>query len=338
MMIWLLFILSTSAFAQSDSNLKAIQKLDEELPTFDEYEQSIEESEFDRQQRKFKPPYKLHSMEKIKASGTQMMSLSAGSPVRNLTDNKNYSLVKQTYVKVYNLEDEHGFKYIVSKDGSVKWRVQSRFTNPIKQELELYEPPTKYTPAPKNIVRAEYDKKLTIRPEFNFYAGIVQGDFMKDLFNDNKASSGTSTQYGVHFFTDWKLPIKVGAVLHYERASFELSDGGKVDYSSISLGPQIKSREFEIFEQPIRFQMHFRVSPLAKATAETASGAVNYKFNSADVLTSIERPIKNSWGEFVLGAYFQAQWLNLKDQSDEVSVEASNEINKSFGLSLAQVF
>ena len=335
-MWWMLILLTPLAYAQDD--LSAIQKLDRELPEIDDYRESKEELEFSRQNRKYLPPTRPVSMERIVESGTQMVSISGGSPLRNLATNKDHMTTKQMYLKVFNREDEHGYKYIQGKDGTVLWRVNNRYVEPIKQELELYEPPLKYTPAPKNIVRSEFDKKLTLPPEVSFYAGMVNGAFMADLFNDSKASNGTSTQYGVHFFTEWKLPIKVGGVLHYEYSTYDLSNGNKINYSSLSLGPQLKSRDFEVFSWPIRLQTQFRVSPLARAAADTNDGAKNYKFNSADVMAGVEHPIKNGLGEFVLGLYVQAQWLNLKDQPDTVSVKASNKTNNSFGLSISQVF
>lgn len=330
-MWWMLLLFTPVAFAQTQVELKAIQDLNEELPTFSDQRFS-EETTVDRRSGKYRPPKQIVSMEKILASGTQMGAVTNGVPVRNLQENKDYILSRRTFVRYFNLEDENGFKYIQNKNGTVTWRILSNYVEPIKEELAMYEPPLKYTPAPGNIVRAEYDKKLSVPPEVSFYAGTAQGDYMADLFDDSEASSGVTTQYGLHFFTQWKLPVKAGAVFHYEQTSY---NGGKIKYSSPSLGPQFKTKEFEILGQPLRFQTQFRVSSLAKALAE---GNVTYKFNSADLLSSIERPIKNSLGEFVVGVFYQAQWLNLKDQSGTVRLKASNETNKSIGLSLAQVF
>lgn len=335
-MLWLFLLLTTPAFAQMD--LSAINELDEELPNYTDNKQSDEEIRIQRQSRRFRPPKRIIGMEEIKNSGTQMGAIQAGVPVRDLKTNKNFTISKPIFVRYFNQEDEHGFKYIQNKSGTVSWRILSRYVEPIKEEIALYVPPLRYTPAPDNIIRAEYDKKLNLPPEVSFYAGVVQGDFMKDLFNDNKAKSGLSNQYGLHFFTQWKLPIKAGAVVHYEKASYRLDNGGQVLYQAPSLGPQFKTKEFEIFGQPIRFQTQFRFSPFARASADTVAGKIIYRFNSADLLTSVERPVKNRFGEFILGFYIQSQWLNLKNQSRFVNVNPTNETNKSFGLSLAQVF
>lgn len=335
-MVWLLALLIAPAFAQVD--LSAIQELDEELPTFNDYKQSDEEIEFTRQNRKFRPPTRVISVEEIKQSGTQVGAIRKGTLLRNIETNKNAEVTKLIYVKTFNLEDEHQFRYIQNKDGSMTWRVKSNMVEPLKEELSMYVPPLQYTPAPTNIVRTVYDKKLNVRPEISFYTGIVRGDYMGDLFNDNKARSGLTNQFNVHFFTEWKLPVKVGGVFHYERASYNLSNGGQVFYTSPSIGPQFKTRDFEFLGQPLRFQTNFRVSPLARATAKTLASNTTVKFNSADLVASLERPIKNGFGEFVVGAFYQSQWLNIRDQSSAVRLQASNETNKSFGLTFAQVF
>jgi len=334
-MIWLVLLFSMPAFSQVD--LSAIQDLDDELPNYQNYKQSDEEIEFQRQNRRYRPPHRIITQDEIFKSGTQQGAIQTGAKLTDLETNKSFRVTKPIYVEYYNLEDENGFKYVLNKSGIVKWRIPSELVEPIKQELDLYVPPHKYTPAPENIVKTEYDRKLSIPPEVSFYTGVVQGDFMKDLFNDNKAKSGISNQYGIHFFTNWKLPVKAGAVLHYEKSSYNLDNGGQVIYSAPSFGPQFKTRDFEILGNPLRLQAQFRVSPLATARADTVNGVVNVKFNSADLLVSLERPIENRFGQFVLGLYSQTQWLNLREQP-AVKVKASNETNKSIGISFAQVF
>lgn len=333
-MLWIFLLASISGFAQV-VDLSAIQELDEELPNYRDYKNTEEEIKFQRIQRKFRPPYRKVALDEIMRSPLETGALKKGSVIREIESNKNYRTHKVMYVKYFKLEDEQGFKYLVNKDENVVWKVPSRFVEPLKEELTLYEPPHKYTPAPTNIVRAEYDKKLNIRPELSFYAGAVVGDYMRDLFDDKKARSGTSTQYGLHFFTQWKLPVIVGGVLHYERSTYQLTSGNKVIYSSPSIGPQIKTQDFQLFDTQVRFQTQLRVSPLARAQIENVNQTV--KFNSTDLLLSLETPFKNQFGEFVLGAFFQNQWLNLKDQENLVNVRATNQTNKSFGISLSQV-
>ncbi len=332
--LWLVLLATTSVFAQKD--LDAIRELEAELPGA--FINPDPTSDFDRLKRRYWPPKRVIQLEKISQSPVVYGAIRKGAYIRNLATNENHQVTRPMYVKFYGLEDENQFKYIIDKNGEVGWRVRSRYVEPIQAELALYVPPLTYTPAPTNLVRTIYDRKLTVPPEVSYYAGRAQGDYMTDLFEDRTARAGTSTQYGVHFFTQWKLPLKAGVVLHYERTSYNLQDGGRVLYSAPSIGPQLKTRDFDFFGRALRFQTHFRISPFARATADTIYGSGTFKFNSTDVLGSLEMPVKNRFGEFVFGLYFQSQWLNLRDQQMPVDLRAANQTNKSWGLSLAQVF
>jgi len=334
--MWWIFFLATSVLAQDQTDLSAIKKIQDELPGHDvkENDQDIYKR---MQHRRYRPPVRPIRMEEILASGTIPGSIREGFQVIRLSDDQGMRLKDQLFVVLYRMPDELGYKYIRNKDGTCTYRVKSDHVDQIKEELVLYEPPMTYTPAPE-IIRAEYDKKLSLVPEAIFYAGMVQGAYMRDLFNDRKANHGVATQYGVHLATDWKIPIKVGFVFHHESAIYDLTGGGQINYSSWSFGPQFKTRDFEISNFPMRVQTQFRVSPFARAQARTQNGSVDYKFNSADFLTSLEHPMKNNWGNFVLGLFFQSQWLGIKHQTEIVRVNPSNAINTSFGFSLAQVF
>jgi hypothetical protein len=335
-MLWPLLLLCSFAFAQDELDLEAIIELGTELPSTEKFDSK------DYDQRKYSSrhryPFKKTSFESILTSGMEHGHVEAGRNLIRIKDNTPVKIPVEFYGKFYRLQDDLGYKYLLGNDGSCKYKIKAELFNSIEQELALYVPPLKYTPAPTNIIRSDYDKKLKILPEATLLVGVVNGSYMRDLFNDDKAASGTTQQYGMHFATDWKLPLKAGLVIHYEKSSYKLSGGGQVLYSAASLGPQFKSKDLDVWGEAMRFQAQFRVSPFARANAETTQGNVSFKFNSADLLLSVEHPIKNKLGEFVLGFFFQSQWLNLKQQPEIVSINATNEINKSFGLSFAQVF
>ena len=335
--MWWLLLISSSVFAQDDVEMKAINDLGDALPVT-EYSERSGDNVSRKQTSRSRNPHKVTTMSSILSSGIEHGHVPAGRFLVRLEDNKQVEVTEPFYGKFYRLEDEMGFKYVVSNDGRCLYKMKSEYFNSVGPELALYEQPLKYTPAPVNIIRSDVDKKLNLRPEASFLAGMVQGNYMKDLFNDSKASSGITTQYGLQVATDWKLPIKAGLVLHYEKTSYDLTGGGKINYSAFSFGPQFKTRDFDLFSTPFRFQTQFRVSPFARAHAEMTNADVTFKFNSSDLMAGLEHPISNSIGEFVLGVFYQAQWLNLKDQSETVSVNSSNEVNSSFGLSLSQVF
>ena len=334
-MFWIL--LSFTAFAQDELDLKAIKALEAELPVT-EYSGRAEDFEQRRYSSRYQHPFKKTKLKTILASGTEHGHVREGKYLIRIKDNQVIEVNESFYGKFFKLQDDQGFKYIQSNDGSCVYKLKTEFVNNVEQELALYVPPMKYTPAPTNIIRSDFDKKLKVLPEVTFLMGMVQGSYMKDLFNDNKAASGITNQYGVHLATGWELPIKAGLVLQYEKSTYNLRGGGNIIYSAVSFGPQFKSKNFELWGEVFRLQTQFRVSPFARAAAETTQGNVDFKFNSADFMLAAEHPVKNSLGEFVLGLFFQTQWLNMKQQPEIVSINATNETNKSLGLSIAQVF
>jgi hypothetical protein len=332
---WWLVFLTFSAFAQDQSELKAIRKLKQDLPSF---QTPPKTEEFAETENLYKVPDFPVKFSEINESGTEMGAVRAGVNLINIKDNKPLRLSKDVYLKFYRMQDEHGFRYVVNKDGQTLYRINGDYVTSLRETTEMYVPPLKYSTARVDIVEEEFDRKLHLRPEVVVFAGVVSGQYMRDLFNDDEAQNGQTYHIGANMFTDWSLPLKVGLATHYEVSRYKLSGGGNIDYQSFSLGPQLKTRDFHIFEETFRFQTQFRVSPLASLTAQTTSGSEKLKFNSADVLTSFEVPLKNPFGEAVVSLFYQAQWLNLRGDRPAVSVSSSNAINSSFGLSLGQVF
>ncbi len=335
--MWIFLFLPLFAFAQSEIDLSAIQNLEDILPDNDIPRDAYRNVEYEKKNRDFKPPTRIIPLQEILESGTEPAFIKAGTPVYRISDNKAMKTSKDIYLKMFLLEDEVGFRYLENKDGSMTYKASEQYVVSVAKELELYELPTRFKPS-TNMVRTEYDKKLRLIPEGAVYAGFVQSRYMRDLFNDSKASTGSTNQYALHVFTDWKLPFKVGGSVHYERSSYHLTGGGLIFYEALSLGPQFRTSDFDLFETMWRLTTQIRVSPFAKLRGETVNGNVAFKFNSTDVMSTLEHPFDNRWGQFVLGAFHQIQWLNMKDQPEIVSVRANNQTNQSFGLFLSQVF
>ncbi len=338
-MMWFLLLIPMLAWSESDIDLSGIQDLDELLPDNDIQKDAFRNIEFENKNRNFRPPVQQTSLEEIMASGLSNSFIKDGSIIYRLSDNKPFRVNKDFYLKTFRMEDELGFRYLRNNDGTCKYKTNSSTVNPIDKDVALYEPPTKFSPAPANIIKTEYDKKLLMVPEAAVYVGIVKSNFVRDLFNDPKARSGITNQFAFHYFTEWALPVKAGASVHYEKNTYQISDGGSVIYDSLSFGPQFRSKDFEFFETAWRLTTQIRVSPFARLRGETSTaGGFVFKFNSTDFMNTLEHPWKNNWGQFVLGSFHQIQWLNFKDQPGGVSVRASNQTNQSFGLFLSQVF
>jgi len=334
-MLFLLLALPLSLLAET--SFPEIKELGESLP--DTYQDIREEDEaIIRKETKYLPPKRVVKLPTIIQSGTQKGAIPQGVPIFDIETNQTFYVQELTYVNFFNLEDELGYKYIQGKDGSVKWKLLSRHVEPIKEELNLYVPPHIYTPAPKDIPRADYDRYVAILPEAVIQFGMTSPTFMRELFMNPNMESGKTFIVGANAYTQWKLPIKVGLTLKYESTTYKTGDGGNIKYSSPSIGPIVKTKDFIVFDRPLRFYADFRLSPLAQAKMNTSYLQKTFKFNSSDLGIGLELPFKNNWGEFVLGGFVQTQWLNLKDQDLMVNITASNKTNRLYGLSLSQVF
>lgn len=336
--MWFLLLLPLLGFAQNEIDVSAVQDLENFLPDNDIPRDAYRNIPFERKNRNFSHPMRHVPMDEIKASGLSQGFIRTDSILYRIKDNQPLRVTKDFYLKFYKQEDELNFRYLQNKDGSCTLKTSSDTVVSVDKELELFEPPIKYTPAPANMMRTEYDEKLKMTPEAAFYAGLVQSQYVRDLFNDVKARTGNTNQYAFHLFTDWKLPVKVGGAVHYERSSYNLSGNGLVFYESLSIGPQFRTQDFNLLDTNWRLSTQIRVSPLAKLRGETVNGNVNFKFNSTDLMSTLEHPWSNGFGQFVIGGFHQIQWLNIKDQSEIVSLRASNQTNQSFGLFLSQVF
>jgi hypothetical protein len=335
-MWWLLFIpLFTQA--QEEAELNQLRELEKKIKTT--VDTSYSSDEFKKPSSlRYSHPYKKVTLKQILQSGTEHGHVKAGTTLLRIKDNHPVELSESFYGKFYKLQDDMGYRYIENNNGDCEYKMKTEHFDSIELELALYEPPTKYTPAPKNKLQKEFDRSLNWRPEASFMAGIVQGNYMVDLFNDQKAQTGLTTNYGFQIDANWKMPIKPGLAFQYEKSNYNLKGGGKIEYSSFSFGPQFKTKDFDFLGYEMRFKTQLRAGPFAKANARTQNGNIAFNFNSTDLLLNIEHPTKNSWGQFAFGLFYGAQWLSMKNQPEIISVKASNEINKSFGFTLAQVF
>jgi len=329
-MIWI-FIFSFSGFTFSQSNFSEIRELNDKLPSY-EIIAPKEKKSIKNKKRTFERPYRTMKIEEIQKSGTHLAAAKEGSILHDLKTQEQKIVPKDIWIKVFDLEDENGFKYIQNEDGSVTWKMPGRMIESLKEDLKMYEEPKTYTPAPV-ITKSFFDQKMNLSPELIYYTGMINGKFMQDLFNDSNASHGVTNQYGIHLFSRWATPLQAGGVVHFEKSNYSSGSGDYITYSSLSFGPQLRSKNFDLIF-PVRIQTQFRLGPVASARSEEQS----FKFYSNDFMSSVEIPIKNFLGEFVFGLYFQKQWLNLRNQSRSVDLESEGKTNDSYGISLSQVF
>jgi len=317
----------------------SIKNFEQKLPHFNFLDLEVSDSPINSlDAKKVEKPEQIVDWNKITSSGISRSSIKVGAPIIRIKDYKRLSVSKEIVAYHYNLEDENGFKYIISKDQSVKFKIDSKYLQNIKRELDLYVPPSTYSEYNRELEKVYYDEKLNFNFEANVYAGYVQGNFFKDLLNESKSVSGQLTQINVGTHLNWKYVIKPGFVLNYDKTLYYFSEEGKGTYQSLSLGPQFKTQNLKFKTVDYLLQIQFRISPFSKLIVSSDSGIQNFSFNSSEVAFSLEFPSQNFLGEFSWGFFLNSQWLNLKNQTEGVNIRASNKSNLGSGLKLGQVF
>ncbi len=336
-MLLFFFILSFSAFAQIE-NPSPLEELEYELPDSDLSKfKSFDNSFLKKETTKHISPHQIIPFEKIEKSGTSLGSIRAGVPIARIQDNKKFTLDKKIFVKYFNQEDENQFKYLLSKNNQILYKIDSRYVIPINEDIDLYETPHHFQSITDPIKKTEYDDDLKLNLGFGIYSGYVSADFVKDLTN-NSTANGISNQFSLQSSLDWNYFLKPGLILNYEKIDIQISNGNRANYQTFSFGPQLKTKNFDVNNFAYRFQIQMRVSPYSKLNLFLNETNNNFNFNSTDFLISTEFPIENKLGEFFWGPFFNSQTLNFKNQPEIVSIRSSNKTNLTLGLHFVQVF
>ena len=201
-MWWLLFVPLTG-FTQNDIEFNEVRDLEKKIKST-QYSSFADDDERKTRKLRYKHPYQTVRLKQILLSGTEHGYVSAGRTLLRIKDNHPAELSESFYGKFYKLQDDMGYRYIENNNGDCEYKIKTEHFNSIELELALYEQPLKYTPAPKNKMRIEYDYNIKWRPEVAFLTGIVQGDYFVDLFNDKTAQNGLTTRCGFQIDSNWQ--------------------------------------------------------------------------------------------------------------------------------------
>lgn len=333
-LLMLLFNISGEANELDLKDVRALSELEHQQQSF------IEKKKDDRVIRENKnrfPPYEVSvGLEEILTSPEELGALKKGTPIYTFEGSRKLVLTKDIYIRFHRQPDEQGFKYLVSKNGSIHFKVETNHIHSIAPETVMYEPPHTYTPAPE-IKRIHWDEKLKARYEIGAATSFVQGTYLQDLLNLDSAPKGQLNQLGGNVMANWNWPVKVGLGAYYHQGSFK-TDGGTTTFTSLSFGPVFKSKNFYPFEIAVRLVGQIRYSPFGKMNVEISNGETSFDFNTTDFLFGIELPFENKWGEFVVSLFSHSQWMNLKNQEEVVNINSSNKANQAVGVGIAQVF
>lgn len=332
MLLTLLSLLIGSAHAQELSELRELSRFDKKHSIFSDKERIKVRTH----PNKYGPVFQRVGLEEILTSPEELGVIKAGTFIYTMENSRKVFVDQDINVRFHRMPDEQGFKYLISKNGDIKFKVETKYIHSIAPETVMYEPPHSYTPAPeREFIR--WDQKLNAKYQLGVASSYMKADYLQDLLNLGSSPSGQMNHISGSVIADWEWPIKVGLGAHYQRAQFN-TDGGTTNFSTFSFGPIFKSKTFYPNEVAVRLNAQISYSPLGKMDVNISRGSTGFKFNSTDLHLGVEFPFPNRWGEFNVELFIHQQWINLKDQEEIVSLESSNKPNQAIGLGLSQVF
>jgi hypothetical protein len=331
------YLFSFNLFAQPELDTKDIEEITnkdvdlQNLPVVD----NIDREYF----RRYSSPLKSIDIEVIKSSPIERLVVRKNTSFVKIENNSIYYGKDSFIVKGHTQPDEQGFIYVVDKNGNVKYKVHIDSTEPLKEELILHEPPKYFSVVnDKKIKKKEFDQDLEFSPEPFFHYDLVWAEFTRDLLDDPNAYSAKGYRYGANFLVNWKTNFRYGLAAEYQEVDHQLKDGN-AKFSAITLGPVFHSSSFSIFDNPCEISASALWGIKADLVTEESDGASrSYRLAPMNISIAIDRPFKNSYGDFRFGIEYRKQWVDVLSSSEDVRLNTTSTTNNFLGFYVAQSF
>lgn len=333
---FMLIILSGTLFANENVSLKNVQELKKRLPDY-QWIDLMEEGESEYTSPRYYPPKKFTSYDEIKNSPIRQMIIKKRAQLVRMHDDKVFYLTKNALVNAHILIDEGDYLYLIDEKNQFFFKVSLNSALPVGDIVKIYEPPKLYKEFKKDTFTQIDNFSPRFYPELIVSTGVTQSVFTEDLLEDNRAKTTFYTRYGVAGFVDFQKKVKTGLTVQYERSLHYLKDHNRALFSSLSIGPIVRSPTFNQDDWPWQISAQMRWAPNSTLTTDTSS-STRFVMNVTALQLAFEHPIKNDWGEMILGFGFQRQWINLRRQDSYVRLDSDNNQNDQYGFTLSQSF
>lgn len=272
----------------------------------------------------------------IVESGVFYAGIRQGTQLVHIRSGKLFYAQKNLTVKAYRKNDYEGYKLLINKNGFSSYKVASSNINSIKEITNLYEPPKKYTPVKEQKTNYRIlDNDLKYQTQFNFHLGLSDPKFINDLGNLTP-HTGQTTRYEGAVYGNFDFLFKLGLTMQWETMSGSLSNGGKYNMYSFSMGPAYKSQPIKLGSAEYQFFAQVRLAAFSKIKIESPTQSSNYNLAQTSLVLGVEREVNTFLGKFQIGGNYQRQWLKPSAENYKASVSAENNYNDSYVLSIGK--
>lgn len=269
----------------------------------------------------------------IVTSGTFTGVIRRGTTLVHLQTGKVHYNQKLLTVRAYRKSDYEGYKLLINKNGFSTYKVLSKDLNNIKEVTNLYEEPHRFEAVQNKVDYNLIDQKLKLEAQFNFHAGVTQSDFLNQI-SRVKSGIAQTVRYEGEVFGSFNFPVKVGLTTNYENTFANFAGGGRYQMNSLSLGPVIKTKNFQMGSGTYSALLQVRHAIFSKAQVESNIFSGDFTIAQTSVSLGLEKHFKTFMGNMIFGGNYQRQWLKPSSQNLAANIESESNITDSFVLSL----
>lgn len=266
------------------------------------------------------------TLEDITKSELRNSYIEEGAMLVSLEDDEARYTTKGINVRAYAQIDKDGFRYVVDKSGSPRYKVAFDNITNTQEITDLYREPKKFFRIKKKAPTNKFDSKFNYSLIFNLHSGITLTQFTNSIVGDAQ-SYAPLLRLEMGGYSNFNLPIDTGFSLVYETIQGNLEQSaGKFSIKAISLGPNFRKKEifsdYDLIVQP-------RISFLANLVETRANGeSIIHKLSDTSILLAVEKKYKS----FNLGYSFQRKWLKPKAESSGLNQSLNADADDSFGI------
>ena len=283
-------------------------------------------------------PYRPVALSAIKITPIVQRALKPKSPIQNIKTFKLSENPKRLIVNLHERADEHGFFYLVDKNGEVTRRVQMQFVEAIDDVTVMYEPPKTYVEVVRQKDVPADDKETGYLSQFSLRVGQTSANWTADLLNDTRATTTFSTTLGANLLLDWQESFRMGATLQYESSNHRLQSSS-AQYRNPSFGLIIQSPPSYWGGGPWRVGAQVRTGPFANLQIQDSNGRpTNIKIRTTTFQLDWQYIGSNGWGEWSMGLAYQRDYPKLRRQETIVRLNSQASTNDQIGLFVTQGF
>src|SRR5690606_34635718 len=124
-------------------------------------------------------------------------------------DDKVYKTTKDITVKAHTIQDANRFRYLVNKNGEIKYKVYVNNISNIKEITNLYHRPHYFSRIKKVQKVSPFDKRFDYSLKFNLHGGLTLNQYTNQIVGGTE-NYAPMIRTEIGFMSKLKFPMQIG--------------------------------------------------------------------------------------------------------------------------------